>query len=397
MVQAPLAGVRVLDASRILAGPYCCQLLADLGAEVIKVERPGAGDDTRTWGPPFVGEFSSYFLACNRNKRSVTLDVGQSEGLELFYRLAGRSDVVVENFRAASAQKLGLDPETLHARHPRLIVCSISGFGRTGPLADQPGYDFAIQGLSGLMSITGPADGPPAKVGVAVTDVLAGLHAAVAILACLHARAQTQQGYAVDLALLDVAVAAQVNVAQAYLSTGEVPARQGNAHLQIVPYEAFETADEWLILAIGNDAQWRRFCTSAGQPEWADHPHFATNPARVEHRELLVPQLARLLKTRTSAEWRALCEQQAIPCAPVQDYRQLFAMPQAQARRLRTTVRDRDGREVDLLGSPFRIAGAALPTPDMPPRLGQHTAEVLGDLLGLGADAIAALQARKIL
>ena len=251
----PLADVRVLDASRVLAGPFCGQLLGDLGAEVIKIERPGAGDETRGWGPPFAGDQSAYFLSCNRNKKGITLDLAQPEGLQLFYQLVQRSDVLLENFRAASADKLGLSPANLHEHNSRLIVCSISGFGRTGPWSDLPGYDFAIQGLSGLMAITGPVDGPPSKVGVAVADVLTGLYASSAILACLHARAKSGHGYAIDLALLDCAVAAQVNVVQAYLTSGEMPARQGNAHLQIVPYQAFQTADDWLILAVGND--WR--------------------------------------------------------------------------------------------------------------------------------------------
>ena len=259
MVPAPLDGVRVLDASRVLAGPFCGQILGDLGAEVIKVERPGSGDETRAWGPPFHNDLSAYFLSCNRNKKGITLDLSRPEGLDVFYQLVERSDILLENFRAASAEKLGVSPEQLHARNPRLIVCSISGFGRTGPWSDWPGYDFAIQGLSGLMSITGPAEGPPSKVGVAVTDVLTGLYAAVGVLACLNSRQKSGHGYVLDLALLDCAVAAQVNVAQAYLTSGQVPPRQGNAHLQIVPYQAFQTADDWLILAVGNDSQFQRF------------------------------------------------------------------------------------------------------------------------------------------
>src|SRR5207249_1957106 len=271
---APLEGVRILDLSRVLAGPYCTMLLGDLGAEVIKVERPGAGDDTRAWGPPFAGPLSAYFLSCNRNKRGIALDLGRDEGLRLFHELARRSDVLLENFRAASADRLGVSPAKLLAVNPRLIVCSISGFGRTGPLSDLPGYDFAVQALSGLMSITGPVEGPPCKVGVAVTDVLTGLDAACAVLACLHARARSGHGYAIDLALLDCAVAAQVNVAQAYLTSGTMPARQGNAHLQIVPYQLFPTADTWIVLAVGNDGQWRRFSQAAGRPDLAADPRF---------------------------------------------------------------------------------------------------------------------------
>src|SRR5437763_3429523 len=283
----PLHRIRVLDASRVLAGPFCGQVLGDLGAEVIKVERPGAGDETRSWGPPFAGDLSAYYLSCNRNKRGITLDLSQAEGLNIFHELIRRSDVLIENFKATSAEKLGLAPEKLLEINPRLVVCSISGFGRTGPWSDLPGYDFAIQALSGLMSITGPAEGPPCKVGVAVTDVLTGLYAAVAVLACLHARASSGHGYAIDLALLDCAVASQVNVAQAYLSGGTVPPRQGNAHLQIVPYQLFATADSWLVLAVGNDGQWQRFCRAAGGAGLADDPRFATNPLRVRNRDEL--------------------------------------------------------------------------------------------------------------
>src|SRR5947199_661494 len=285
----PLAGLRVLDASRVLAGPFCGQILGDLGAEVIKVERPGQGDETRAWAPPFLGELSAYYLSCNRNKSGITLDLAKPEGVEIPLRLVERSDILLENFKAASAQRLGLSPEKLLQVNPRLIVCSISGFGRTGPLAEVPGYDFAIQALSGLMSITGPVEGPPCKVGVAVTDVLTGLYAAVAVLACLHARKQSGHGYAIDLALLDCAVAAQVNVAQAYLTSGTMPARQRNAHLQIVPYQLFTTADSWLVVAVGNDGQWQRFSQAAGRPDLAADPRFLTNTLRVQNRAALVP------------------------------------------------------------------------------------------------------------
>src|SRR5262245_10862489 len=281
----PLAGIRVLDASRVLAGPFCGQLLADLGAEVIKVERPGSGDETRGWGPPFHGALSAYFLSCNRNKKGLALDLAKPEGLDLFYALAKKSDILLENFRSASADKLGVSPEKLHGQNPRLIVCSISGFGRTGPMSDEPGYDFAIQGLSGLMSITGPAEGPPYKVGVALADILTGLHAASAVLACLHAREKSGHGYAIDLALLDCTIAAQVNVAQAYLTSGQLPERQGNAHLQIVPYQMFATADDWLILAVGNDGQWQHFCQVAERPDLGSDGRFTTNTQRVQRRE----------------------------------------------------------------------------------------------------------------
>src|SRR6516165_624155 len=316
---SPLADVRVLDASRVLAGPLCGQVLGDLGAEVLKVERPGQGDDTRTWGPPFLGPLSAYYLSCNRNKRGLTLDLSRPEGRDLFHELVRRSDVVLENFRADSADRLGLSPETLLGVNPRVVVCSISGFGRTGPWRDLPGYDFAVQALSGLMSITGPPEGPPCKVGVAVTDVLTGLYAAVAVLACLQARHRSGHGYAIDLALLDCAVAAQVNVAQAYLSSGAVPPRQGNAHLQIVPYQLFATSDSWLVLAVGNDGQWQHFCAAAGRADLAADARFTTNTQRVEQREILVPQLEPLLRTRMTRQWQEALVAAEIPHAPVWD------------------------------------------------------------------------------
>jgi crotonobetainyl-CoA:carnitine CoA-transferase CaiB-like acyl-CoA transferase len=382
---APLSDIRILDASRVLAGPFCGQLLADLGAEVIKLERPGQGDETRAWGPPFAGDLSAYFLSCNRGKKALTLDLSRPEGLELFYRLIRRSDVLLENFRSASAEKLGLSPDRLLAQNPKLIVCSISGFGRTGPWSDVPGYDFAVQALSGLMSITGPAPGPPCKVGVAVTDVLTGMYAATAVLACLHARAQSGHGYAIDLALLDCAVAAQVNLVQAFLTGGAVPSRQGNAHLQIVPYQAFATADDWLILAVGNDGQWQRFCRTAGRADWAADPRFATNVLRVQNRAALVPLVELEMRRRPSAEWQRLLTEAEVPHAAVLDYRQLFALDQAAARGLKLTVHDPAGRPVELVGTPFHIAGAELPVPSLPPRLGEHTEEVLRDVLRMSS------------
>ncbi|MBI2806898.1 MAG: CoA transferase [Planctomycetes bacterium] len=391
----PLADVRVLDASRVLAGPFCGQLLGDLGAEVIKVERPGSGDETRGWGPPFDGAYSAYYLSCNRNKQAITLDLSQPGGVQLFQALVRKSDVLLENFRAQSADKLGLSPEKLLAQNPRLIVCSISGFGRTGPWSDLPGYDFAIQALSGLMAITGPSEGPPSKVGVAVTDVLTGLYAATAVLACLHARAQSGHGYTIDLALLDCAIAAQVNVVQAFLTSGAMPARQGNAHLQIVPYQAFATADEWLILAVGNDGQWQHFCQAADRLDLAHDARFTTNAQRVNERTTLIPMLEALLHTRTYADWHARLEKAGVPHAPVLDYSKLFALAQVSERGMKVTVRDPAGKEVDLAGSPFHIHGATLPTATMPPALGEHTAMVLRDVLGLDDLAIQRLRDEK--
>jgi crotonobetainyl-CoA:carnitine CoA-transferase CaiB-like acyl-CoA transferase len=398
-----LAGVRVLDASRVLAGPFCGQLLGDLGADVIKVERPGGGDETRGWGPPFLDNGpSAYYLSCNRNKRGVALDLGVPRGRELFHALVRRSDVVLENFRPATADKLGLSPARLLEVNPRIVVCSISGFGRTGPLRELPGYDFAIQALSGLMSITGPVEGPPCKVGVAATDVLTGLYAASAVLACLVARSSSGHGYAIDLALLDCALAAQVNVVQAYLTQLQngvpekeaVPARQGNAHLQIVPYQLFATADGWLVLAVGNDGQWERF-TKAAAPELAE-ARYATNPDRVANRDELVPRVAAVLRQRTTRQWQELLEEAGVPNAPLWDYAELFRQPQTAARHFRVTVRDAQGRPVDLLGSPFHVSetgGAGEPPPaTCPPRVGEHTEEVLRELCGLGGEEVRRLR-----
>jgi crotonobetainyl-CoA:carnitine CoA-transferase CaiB-like acyl-CoA transferase len=394
--QGPLAGIRVVDASRVLAGPFCGQILGDLGAEVLKIERPGSGDETRGWGPPFAGVLSAYFLSCNRNKRGLTLDLAHPEGRRLFHELVRRSDVVLENFRADSAERLGMSPSQLLAEHPHLIICSISGFGRTSSQRDVPGYDFAIQALSGLMSITGPVDGPPCKVGVAVTDVLTGLYAAVAVLACLQARQRSGHGYAIDLALLDCAVAAQVNVVQAYLTSGSLPARQGNAHLQIVPYQLFATADSWLVLAVGNDAQWQRFCRAADRADLADDERFTTNTQRVQDREILVPLLEVLMRTRTTAAWEELLRAAEVPYAPVWSYADLFARPEM-AERLRVRVRDPAGQPVDLLASPFHIGGATMPQPTAPPALGQHTDEVLRQLLGLNGEQVAELRQKGVI
>jgi crotonobetainyl-CoA:carnitine CoA-transferase CaiB-like acyl-CoA transferase len=392
----PLAGVRVLDAARVLAGPFCGQLLADLGADVIKLERPGAGDDTRGWGPPFTADgLSAYYLSCNRGKRSVTLDIASPDGNAVFHRMLDSSDVLIENFRTDSAEKLGLKPEKLLARHPRLVACSISGFGRTGPLRDEPGYDFAIQAMSGLMGFTGPPDGPPYKVGVAVIDVLTGHYAATAILACLHARQRTGHGYAIDLGLLDCGVASQVNVAQTYLTSGVLPTRQGNAHLQIVPYQLFETADGYLVLNVGNDSQWRAFCAAASAAELGADPRFATNCQRVEMRGHVVPKIAAVMKGQTTAEWEKRLTDANVPHSVVRDYAAVFADEQVAARGMKLTVRDPAGNAVDLVGNPFHITGAPVGTPTMPPKLGAQTDEVLREL-GLKDEELAALRAKGV-
>jgi crotonobetainyl-CoA:carnitine CoA-transferase CaiB-like acyl-CoA transferase len=390
--RGPLAGLRILDASRVLAGPLCGQHLGDLGAEVIKIEHPGNPDETRTWGTQAADELSVYYLACNRNKRAITIDLAKEEGLHVFYELARKSDVVLHNLRAGSADRLGLAPEKLHQVNPRLVICSITGFGSSGPMSHLPGYDFVVQALSGLMANTGPVEGPPFKVGVAVADVLTGLHAAIGILACLQARERSGHGYVIDIALLDCAVASQVNVLQAYLASGKPPPRQGNAHLQIVPYQLFATSDAWLVVAVGNDGHWKRFCDALGRTEWADDARFRTNEARVRHRSDLVPLLEALLKTQTTRRWQEILGRADVPHAPVWSYDELFANPQAEARGFVVQVRDPDGRPVNLIGTPFHISGATLPAPTCPPKLGQDTNEVLGQILGLDRDRLAALR-----
>jgi crotonobetainyl-CoA:carnitine CoA-transferase CaiB-like acyl-CoA transferase len=394
-MEPPLSGLRVLEAARVLAGPLCGQILADLGAEVIKVERPDGGDETRDWGPPFLdAQRSAYFLSCNRNKKSITLDFNLPADRRTFEELLARSDILLENFRTDSLPRWDLQAESLLQRYPRLIVCSISGFGRTGPLRDLPGYDFAIQALSGLMSITGPPAGPPYKVGVAVTDVLTALYASSAILACVHARQRTGHGYAIDLALHDCAVAAQVNVAQTYLSSGRVPPRMGNAHLQIVPYELFATADGYLVLAVGNDQQWQAFCRAAGADSLGQDPRYRTNHQRVERRDELVPQVAALLQKRTTTQWQQLLTAAGVPCAVVRDYAAVFADPQTLHRGLKLTVTDSQGQTVDLLGHPFHLLGAPTAMPRLPPRLGEHNDQI-ASLLREPPRSTAATQSRS--
>jgi crotonobetainyl-CoA:carnitine CoA-transferase CaiB-like acyl-CoA transferase len=395
-VDPALSGVQVLDAARVLAGPFCGQLLADLGADVVKLERPGSGDDTRGWGPPYLGELSAYFLSCNRGKRSIALDIAKLEGQEIFHRLLATADVLIENFRSDSAEKLGLTPGLLLSRHPRLIVCSISGFGRSGPLRDAPGYDFAIQALSGLMSLTGPVEGPPCKVGVAVADVLTGLYAATAILACLHARHRSGHGYAIDLALHDCALASQVNVAQAYLTSGREPKRQGNAHLQIVPYELFETADGYMVLNVGNDSQWQSFCNAAGATALGADQQFLTNRQRVELRDTLVPKVKAIMKSLSTLAWEQRLTDANVPHAVVRNYADIFGSEQVAARGMKLTVRDPAGNPVNLVGNPIQIIGTKTHEPAAPPRVGQQTDEVLRQL-GLTADEVNTLREKGVI
>ena len=404
-----LAHLKVLDLSRVLAGPWCTQMLADLGADVIKVERPGAGDDTRHWGPPFLqdaqghdSDQASYFSTCNRNKRAITLDIAQPEGQALIRQLALQSDILVENFKVGGLAHYGLDYASLHALNPRLIYCSITGFGQDGPYAGRAGYDLMIQAMSGLMSITGSPEGGPQRVGVAVTDLFTGVYAFSAIMAAIEVRHRTGSGQHIDMALLDVGMAMLANQAAGFLNTGQVPPRQGNGHPSLVPYQDFETQDGAMLLAIGNDGQFSRFCAVAGHPEWASDARFASNTLRVQHRALLVPLLQAVTRTRSTAQWIALLEHQAVPCGPINDLRQAFDDAQVKARGLvvnqplaRTFPDGSAIESVASVASPLRLLATPPVVQRPPPALGEHTDEVLGEL-GLDAARIAALRERGV-
>jgi crotonobetainyl-CoA:carnitine CoA-transferase CaiB-like acyl-CoA transferase len=394
----PLAGLKVLDLSRILAGPFCCQILADLGADVVKVERPGSGDDTRTWGPPFAADgTSAYYLSANRGKRSLALDLSDSSGREVLSDLLRTADVLVENFLPATSHKLGLEPARLAQLNPRLVSAAISGYGRTGPLAEIPGYDLVTQATSGLMAITGPPEGQPYKVGVAIADIVSGLFAAVGVLAGLISRARPDSPRACDVALFDCTLASLVNVAQNTLVTGQPPARWGNAHASIVPYEPFATADGHLVLAIGNDAQWTRFCRAVDCPAWAADPRFATNPERVAHRAEVVCHVATLLATRSSHDWQALFTAHDIPHAPVLTLDQALEQPIVAARQMIATPADALGHSQPILNGPIRWHDAPPPFPTPPPTLGQHTTQVLSDWLGYDSARIDQLRASGVI
>ncbi|MCP3748173.1 CaiB/BaiF CoA-transferase family protein [Pseudomonas sp. SBB6] len=402
-----LSHLRVLDLSRVLAGPWSGQILADLGAEVIKVERPGSGDDTRAWGPPFLrdacGENTSeaaYYLAANRNKRSLTIDFTQPEGQRLVRELAAKSDVLIENFKVGGLAAYGLDYESLKAINPRLVYCSVTGFGQTGPYAKRAGYDFMIQGLGGLMSLTGRPEGEegagPVKVGVALTDILTGLYSTVAILAALAHRDRDGGGQHIDMALLDVQVACLANQAMNYLTTGTPPRRLGNAHPNIVPYQDFPTADGDFILTVGNDGQFRKFAEVAGQPQWADDPRFATNKQRVANRAELIPLIRQATVFKTTAEWVAQLEQAGVPCGPINDLAQMFADPQVKARGLAIEMPHPLAGQVPQVASPIRLSETPVEYRHAPPLLGEHTEQILGEVLGLAASEIERLRVAKV-
>jgi crotonobetainyl-CoA:carnitine CoA-transferase CaiB-like acyl-CoA transferase len=388
-----LSGIKVLDLSRVLAGPWCGQVLGDLGADVVKVERPGSGDDTRGWGPPWVldsaGEATddaAYFFSANRNKRSIAIDIASAEGQAMVKRLAGQADVLLENYKVGGLKAYGLDYDSLAALNPRLVYCSITGFGQTGPYAPRAGYDFLVQAMGGLMSVTGERDdqpgGGPQKVGVAVADILTGLYAAIGVLAALQHRERTGLGQHIDLGLLDVQVACLANQAANVLLAGVVPQRMGNAHLSIVPYQDFPTADGDMILAIGNDGQFARFCEVAGRAEWAQDARFATNTERVRHRQTLIPLLRQTTVLRTTAEWVQALEAHAVPCGPINRIDQVFAEPQVLARGMAVTLQHPRLGPLQVAGSPLKLSASPVRYRQAPPDLGAHRDEVLRDWLG---------------
>ncbi|SUD62235.1 L-carnitine dehydratase/bile acid-inducible protein F [Ectopseudomonas oleovorans] len=398
-----LSHIRVLDLSRVLAGPWAGQIFGDLGAEVIKVERPGSGDDTRHWGPPYIKDAegndsreAAYFQSANRNKQSLTLDFTQPEGQRLVRELVAQCDVLLENFKVGGLAAYGLDYESLKAINPRLIYCSITGFGQSGPYAKRAGYDFMIQGLGGLMSLTGRPEGEegagPMKVGVALTDILTGLYATVGVLAALNQREQSGVGQHIDVALLDVQVACLANQAMNYLATGVSPKRLGNAHPNIVPYQDFPSADGNFILAVGNDGQFRKFCEVAGIANFADDPRFVTNKARVAHRAELIPLLRQATVFKTTAQWIEQLEKAGVPCGSINDLQQVFADPQVQARGLRLDLPNALGSSTPQVASPLRLSATPVAYRSAPPLLGQHTEALLQRLLGMSETQVAELR-----
>ena len=408
-----LEGIRVLDLSRVLAGPWCTQTLADLGADVIKIERPGAGDDTRNWGPPFLptadgreSHESAYYLGANRNKRSVTCDIAQPEGQALVRELAEHCDVFIENFKVGDMARYGLDYASLKAINARLVYCSLTGFGQSGPYAPRAGYDYIIQGMGGLMSVTGERDdlnGGPQKVGVAVADLFTGMYATVGILAALRHAERTGEGQHLDMALLDTQVAMLANLGANYLVSDKAPGRMGNAHQNIVPYQVFEVAPradggkDFIILAVGNDGQYAKFCEVAGRPDLASEPRFVKNADRVRHRAELVPLLEAVMKTRPKADWLSALEAATVPCGAINSLDEVFADPQVQARGMVTHWQHPLRADLPLVSSPIKLEKTPVRTDRPPPMLGQHTDEVLGELLGVDAARLATLRDRQVI
>jgi crotonobetainyl-CoA:carnitine CoA-transferase CaiB-like acyl-CoA transferase len=399
----PLSGLRILDLTRIMAGPTCTQILGDLGADVIKIERPGAGDDTRKWGPPYFKDRqgrdtdeSAYYLSVNRNKRSLTIDISQAAGQDLIRRLLGRCDVLVENFKVGGLARYGLSYDQLKGDFPTLVYCSITGFGQTGPYAPRPGYDFLAQGIGGIMSITGERDGEPMKVGVGISDVVCGMYAGLAIVSAIRHRDLAGEGQWIDVALLDSQVAWLINEGLNYLTSGVTPPRRGNAHPNIVPYQLFEARDGHVILAVGNDAQFQRFCDFAGVAELAADERFITNAARVRNRDAVIDLLAPVLRRHTMSHWLDGLEARGVPCGPVNDIAAVFEDPQVKARGMKITMPHPAG-EVDLIASPVKMSATPVTYRRPPPTLGQHTDEILAELLGLNEAERAQLRESEVI
>jgi len=403
-----LGHIRVLDLTRILAGPWCSQNLADLGAEVIKVERPGSGDDTRSWGPPYLRDAegnntteAAYYLAANRGKQAITVDIASAEGQEIIRALAATADVVLENYKVGQLKKYGLDYESLKKIKPDLVYCSITGFGQDGPYAHRAGYDFILQGMGGFMSITGERDdlpgGGPQKAGIAITDLMTGMYSTIAVLAALTHRDRSGEGQYIDMALLDVQVAMMANMNTNYLSSGVVPKRWGNAHPNIVPYQTFATSDGHIIVAAGNDGQYRKFVQAGGQPELADDTRFNTNPGRIAHRDILVPLLADMVRQKTKHEWIDLLEAAGVPCGPINQINEVFENPQVIARDMQLTLPHPTAGEVKLVASPMKLSTTPVQYPAAPPLLGQHTDQILGSILGYSDEQLAALRQKNII
>jgi crotonobetainyl-CoA:carnitine CoA-transferase CaiB-like acyl-CoA transferase len=409
----PLAGLRVVDISTVVAGPLAATLLADLGADVIKIERPGSGDDTRTWGPPFLKDAAgndtaeaAYYLGTNRNKRSVTCDIAQPAGQALIRELVQHCNVFVENFKVGDMARYGLGYPSLKTLNPRLVYCSITGFGQSGPYRDRAGYDYAIQGMGGLMSVTGERDdlgGGPQKVGVAVADLFTGMYATVAVLAALRHSERTGEGQHIDMALLDAQVAMLANLGANYLVSGNVPGRAGNAHQNIVPYQVFEVAaaadgrKDHLILAVGNDSQYAKFCAVAGRPELASDPRFARNQDRVRHRGMLVPLLEAVMKKRSKADWLNALEAAKVPCGAINNFQEVFADPHVNERAMVTEWRHPLAPQLRLVSSPIKLSATPVRAELPPPLLGQHTDEVLRELLSCGDERLADLRKGKVI
>ncbi|WP_254615457.1 CaiB/BaiF CoA transferase family protein [Cupriavidus basilensis] len=406
-MKSALDGVRVLDLSRILAGPWCAQNLADLGAEVIKVERPGVGDDTRSWGPPWLPDGdgkpsrdASYYAGANRGKRSVTLDISSTQGQAIVRELAAKSQIVLENYKVGDLKRYGLDYDSLKAINPALVYCSITGYGQEGPSAHKPGYDFIFQGIGGLMSITGERDdlpgGGPQKVGVAVVDMLTGMYATVAVLAALRHAERTGEGQRIDMALLDAVVAVGATPILAQKITGKTPQRFGNAHANMVPYHVFATADGYMIVAAGNDGQWQGYCRGVARPDLATDERFTTGTGRIVNRDVLVPLLEAHMRTGTTAHWVQALEREGIPCGPINDYAQVLEDPQVRFRELQVDMVRSDGGVCPTVKSPLRLSATPVRYDAAPPRLGEHTEAVLGEVLGMSLARIDALREKGV-